>query len=926
MNIIKSKRLPILILIICIIFSCIYSIILVSADSTFKASSKIWDHTYDTLDANDTVYPYDSTDNSYTTDVDTDVGSGTIIKIRKNINRTVESVGLDVTYGISKPLIVYYGELPFDKTHDSDSDVLDGWGGFSFTEKPVNSTPDSKSYWGDISGLSVYNSNGKFKSVSKAETINTGSGGIKSLRLYAKQNCPSGILGDLWFGFKNIGYNFARFLAWVSTQFVRLIIQGKNVDVSDILDAFHLKDTAKLVDEFLIIKENKISLFYAFCLCALVFTIASYVYSYVTAGKKTTDFWRIFISMIIGFAIVAMCTGDSGGRITLGNTIADAADQIMYAIVQDSGASGNGDAFTVKISNEKNKSKCVQAQELSVLYKPYIDIQICTQFGVTKISTLDFDNLGDSGGTNAKKYLKGLSDSSTPLKDFNDNLGYYFWFANSNATKKIAKNTELPSTSAGASEEHLGSMITYLQVQHNAGGHNRTIEDMVKNLAYPSSVMGFILMIGFTIVMILLGLVLFKYGINVVIGKVEIFVALLGLAVAGPLILTGNKKLQDTGKSIIGMLLVSFIEITAWGIVFDIILYTTAILLEASIARIMVTIAFLWLFLKLNPYVEETIKKFLNNTTRSISPELQQSKNILKNKMRQVARDATNWVDNKDRVVGYDEEGNEIRESLKGGALSKLAHFASNSLEDANNRKTWTKLGSEAAEAQQKSRENTNNAKRKVINKNVEDTEKVLDEQADTLSRNVYSQAADDLKAIGIQTGDVSSSGFNITGLDNLDIDKLKSDELKLDAMKIEQLKTEENAILHNSIYAALMKKQEHGEQLTAEEEDILETAQEKLKGLRTSRYELENEFKEKLIKTYTATAAASKLGCKESDIIDGLEDARLSDVVKSHSRQAVLQKDDKLSLRYAEALQAQIDFNDNEANSCFKIGTVTRW
>lgn len=920
MSILKSRRIPIIILVICIIFSCISSILLVSADTSFSDTNAIWGNTNDTIEANDTVYPYDS-DEGYSTDVE-EYHGGATIKISRTLNREINSVGLDITYGIRKPLVIYYGELPYDATHDSNGETLSGWSGYKFTEVPIT----NENYWGKISGLSGVYKSGKFASKEAAENINNDS--IKSLRLYALQNSPSGMFGGLWFTMKNILYNIMGIIAWISTQFVRLIVQGKNIEAGFIFEALHLEDLTELVDELVISKDGHPSLFYVFCLCALILTIISYIYSYVTAGKKTTDFWRIFASMLIGLIIVGMCNGASG-RLQLGDTLANAADTIMYAIVQDSGASGGGGAFEVDIKNEKNKSKCVQAQELSVLYKPYIDIQLCAQFHITDVESLNFDNLGDSGGSIAKTTLNGIKNADME-KDFNNNLGYYFWFANSNAKEKISRNVSLPETSANASEDHLTSMITYLQKQHNAGGHNYVIEELVKSLAYPSTGLGIILMIGFTIVMVLLGIVLFKYGINVVIGKIEIFISLVGLAIAGPLILTGKKKLQDTGKSIVGMLLISFIEITVWGILFDIILYTTAIILSADIAHIVIAIAFLLLFLKFNPYVEQTIKKFLANTTRSISPEFYQNKNALKNKMGRLTRSAANWADNREKVIGYDDNGNEIKARGKGDLLSRITNAAANEFEDANNRKSIFKLNSEATKASRETNSKKSDLDKNNAAKEVEKTEKKINDGVSKTSADIYTEAKkgleDELGLTGEVTADASGKGITISDVSKIDYAKLQanSEEQRL-AKEINSLLQEEDVLKNDYKYISLIKKKNSGKELTEEEAQYLKDQSDKIHSLKTSRQKLEVQLKNRLIELYTIREASKKLKCSEEDLKDKLvEDGDLSKVISDQVTSSTL-KDTNLGIAYAKALKEQIEANENEAMHSKKINGVKK-
>ena len=80
-------------------------------------------------------------------------------------------------------------------------------------------------------------------------------------------------------------------------------------------------------------------------------------------------------------------------------------------------------------------------------------------FKILKTIKTKFSALGDPGGSNASSYLAGVNDANMH-DDFNENLGYYFWFANSSASSKTSKNATYPSTDTLSVTNKLNSMVT----------------------------------------------------------------------------------------------------------------------------------------------------------------------------------------------------------------------------------------------------------------------------------------------------------------------------------------------------------------------------------------------------------------------------------------------------------------------------------
>ena len=525
-----SKNLPIIVLSIIIIFAAITSIRYVYASGgSFNKADTAWDNENNKLAGSlDDTYPYNS------------------------ITATISSLSLDVLYGTTRPLVFYHGELPYDAIYDEEDDYVEGWEGY-FAEDGTSakennpsygasSTPSATDYWG--TGITA----DSFKNQPTAEEVN--SGNIVSLRLLSLSSTKSGFL--MWLG--SAGYSILNGLAWLATLIIGLIVRAKNLSMEMIMEVLHLDDLNNVLTKNFIYDGDTFTLsaFTAFCILALIASIVAFVIRWVKGSDKTKGIWEIIGTSALGILIIGMCLT---GRISsLGSSVSNMANQLMYITSQALSSSGDGDAFLIEVDDASNETEIAQTCELALVNKAYIDLQLCSQFNVSKISDLKFSEFGDTNGTKATKILSGVS-SADMIEDFNNNLGYYYWFANSSAVEKTSKNASFPTTDTASVTNKLSSIMTYLQVQYNANSTNETrsalITKIVRSFANPAGGPKFLALLVFAVALVIMALVLIKYALNVVIAKIELFVSLLGMAVAGPLILTANKKLVETGKMIL---------------------------------------------------------------------------------------------------------------------------------------------------------------------------------------------------------------------------------------------------------------------------------------------------------------------------------------------------------------------------------------
>lgn len=918
-KVLKSKYLALFSLVSILCISLCLSIVVVHAGS-FTKTSKMFSGIDNSIYISDDDYPYNTAAGPSTPEEDA-------------AEVTVTHVSLDIVYGVKKGLVQFHGEVPFAETHKKDGTALNGWSGYYAQEGTYivdelyeDGTDVSASvkgtyqyghtptdYWGDGTDAAEYYSSKNFKSVGAAQSINKDE--VKSLRLYALEKTG----GDgFWFFMRNLGYMITQGLAYLATMFVSLVVKAKNISTDTILEALHLEDVGKMLTKNFIGGDTiGLSPFTAFCIIMFIFAVAGYAIRWMKGAQKTTGLWNILGTGAIGLIVIGVSLTNHWSD--LGSTISNAAAKILY-VTTESFSETDGDAFKIEIDDDDNTNYITQLSELAMIYKPYIDAQLCTQFGVSSVEKLDMTTLG------VDSYTADLVGFTT-TEDFNNNLGYYFWFADSSAKKKVEGNKEMPGTNAGAAEEKLASMFTALQKTYNNttdDSQKTDILNVVDSFADPHTVVGAVLMLAITIVMILLGIVLLKYAINVLIAKLELFVALLGMVIAGPLIVTNNKKLVHTGKSILGMLLISFLEVTVWGLVFDVIIYTVAIMLEATIIRVLVTIGFLLLFLKLNPYIHEKIKQLLDNTTRAVSPEFHQARNAAKQRLRRLANDAVRDYDDKKKFAGYDAEGNAIMESRKGGAISMLLHGAANSLENADNRKSARKITQEAKEARKGTKTASNRQIRQAAENQTKQVEQFIESDAVDLSKQIDAEANKAYNDTIEYDEFGNKTGFNL--------DKLDADEQEM-ALDISTLKDEEKELMNDDEYRALVREQKEINALNenlAEGEEPKEMSAEKIARLQ----ELEDNIraKRKLISAKEQALGENvrrrtKIQSAQSHKIAIDENAEDIDAaIKTASRIAAQQKhEDELRLALQDEINAHALDSENLADTNGKIGAANK-
>lgn len=850
---------------------------------------------------------------------------------------TVNAVSLDVAYGTTRGLIQYYGEVPYDSCYNGD-EATDNFEGIYaqygtglhhstnssyFLKGDTNNVSGGKwenceNFWGidpidySVTSASSYSKSGDssdvastddgFVTLSGLEAVNAEN--VKSLRLYALSNSGSGSiwLSNLFY----MGMNYlAKFVIWI----LSLIVSAKNIDTGFILEALHLDDLMAKITSVMIWdnETSHLSIFMGAAIVLFIFGIVAFVWKYATGKDKEQSVLSMVVTALVGMLIVGACL--TGRIASLGSSLSNGVTNIMSTVAE---AMQGANCFVIDVTDSENTNKIAQMREMALVNKGYIDLQICTQFGVDEVTDLNFTELNFSTLNTAdaslvRDHLYGMSSGNTYL-EFDNNLGYYYWYANSGASgTKPYRNKTYPETNTVAAQQKLNSMITMLQVAYNKANTTQEQKDNIKGvilaLAHPNGWAGMLTMLLYTAILILLMMVTWKYAINVLIGKLELFFGLMGFAFAGPMILSAKPQLVKTGKTIMGMVAVAVIEIFFYGVLFDFILFLVSSLLSTNVLQLLVVLGVLLLLMKFNPYIQEKIKSLLDTVERTVSPNFSNAKRTMKMRARTGMQQAMANYDKGTHIVGYDKDGNAIERANAGNALSKLMHQANNTfLTDATQHQSALKINSQL------------NADRERNEKLADDAIlKASNEKARAVIESVNKETDSKIKAFKSDVSDERSTKYNEDGtynMDNLSTDekisaqayndcKAKLDEAKNQQALLRQKLASANEMADGAIKSAKIAETESQMKIMAKEVEKI-----------TAEVDASKKVLEKQISDNATRKIASQRGFTAED----LEKAGGDDLATMASNAIATKTQQSHKAELQSALQSGIDANKKRA------------
>lgn len=717
---IKKHVLPYVVLLIffgVFIFSFIQ---VVDASEGFKKHSDIYNNLQDSeIDADKDTFPYNTT-------------------------AKINSVGLDIVFGVKRGIAYYNGEVPWSITHDSESgDAKDQYSGIPSKEDTTIDAGTSsftiygwslasKKYWGfELSGDQVVDVNGNKVApgptdgiIARNDLEKINDNQIVSLRLYALTNASY----DFWEILGNFFYWLMRSLNDLARLIIKIILLVKNIDLAFIISAFGLKEMSKTFTEsFIYSADQGLSPVTLIAIILFVIALVGIGIRYAKGAQKNKGLKDVLVTAIVGIIIIGMCLSGKIGD--LGTSLANGVNKLFYIAA----LAGDGDknVFKTDISGgEYSENTLVYTQELSLINKIVIDTQICTQFKVDSIKELDTKNIGTDGSLwRFASRRQGSYNSDDISQDYlsttlGNNIGYYFWFANSWGDSLEEHNAKLVGNNSNGPERRLNSFITYLQTNYNTAITNNDsktaarIQKIISGLSNPSAAYGALIFLLLTAVFILMAMCLWSYAWKVVLNKIVFIFSFLGMAIAGPMLLSSKEELIKKAKGILGLILVSVINMTVYAVVFDLIVYIVTALLTNDMIRIIVTGVILYFLWRFNPKIEQALQRMLDSMERSIAPDARVLRSTIKSGAGRTLDRLDNWHQkhNKKKVIGTDENGDPIYDDGASGHdfFGAGIKLLKNSTKEGANKESGFKIlhdqNKERKEAEQKNAVNIKNA------------------------------------------------------------------------------------------------------------------------------------------------------------------------------------------------------------------------
>lgn len=753
----------------------------------------------------------------------------------------VISVGFDKIFGVSRALVRYRGEIPYAYSHDDDGNPYAGlesepytasYNGQEITQTSSHFSISWNEYWGPIALSEV---------VTPQELESVNEDAIISLRLYAWKLSTS----KNWFF--NIIYSITKGLSWLGSKLCALVIIIKNINIVAIMDALGLESLTQTINDIFLAKRDdaghiiSISPFAVFAIIAFIVSLVGFVISYVRGTKKEKSLWSDIVLLgIAGLLVIGIAL--SNNALNIGSWIADLSARLTQTVTELGG--GSTYMWTTKTDNtggnSPNISMELQNTETSIVNKILIDMQICAQFGVSKVDELDLTSLEDSetiplavkyltvyytGQTDVTPVDKNRPISGEPESNKRDklvnrlgnNLGYYYWFATASQTNYgySFSNTPKIFITNNRQADKLDQMITYLQALYNkARADNDTakqtkILNILEHFAKPDPGANIVSMLILFIIYALLVICLFKYALKIVLAKLSLLAGILALPIAGILICTTNKNLVKTGKGLLGMFVMSFLRITIFSIFFDLVVYIVGALVSTDIVRLLITGVLLGLMWKLNPAIDKAIENALANIERTVAPEAREMKAQAKAyARRKISERQQKLGENNGKIVGYDEKGNAIRTTSRGGIYDQILRNADNLLtDDPTSRKSALKIRRESARDKQS---DMDNARQEVI------------KSAENLRKKEYEDASSHTEDVLQDINTKAALAFDDvydpeTG--EYDVSKLTGEGECADLSDINESQRILEDHINDDEYKALRKKKYSDEEFTEEEQ-----------------------------------------------------------------------------------------------------------
>ena len=528
-----------------------------------------------------------------------------------SIDAGVTHIAFDVLYGYYKAPLIYKGEVPKQlanaETNEEDktSNVFRRLRYTTYTDCNGNIGNDFCILWSkDAKAMADKGVDGS-DAVTQFQQLTSLANKENDVRLSASLHTNHD--GDSLFAISSLLY----FPIKISMTVLHYLFELKGIEISDILMSLNGTNLSSVMNALFLGDGNTVSPYLIMCIVGFVFAIVGSAWKYYKGNGAIDKLRETLIVGFIGLIIIGVSLTTKAYTIVepVSTLVTEAIESIDVAYDESIAL------FQTKTSSMAAKPKAQNLNQESLIHKMYIDLAIQNQFGsdmedlviggqyIDSCTLFNFDQNGSAR----------VIGSADRKKLFADNLGYYYWYANSGASQLVSSDLQGFSDSSTQTRK-IESMLNCLQQNlDNAPANSakkQQLLGMIQNLANPNTMSMLGVNIMFTAECVLLILMLARFIFPILEAKIEILASTFGLPVAGPLLLLNNKKTTSFARSIISLFIVGLLKLCIYSLVVMLIIYIVSFAFKPNSNSMLITLMISFLGNKFAPVLKREIRKF----------------------------------------------------------------------------------------------------------------------------------------------------------------------------------------------------------------------------------------------------------------------------------------------------------------------------
>ena len=499
----------------------------------------------------------------------------------------VYSVSFNKLYGEYKGLVRYLGEVPYDISTVDSNNRLRTYNSYTIDGK--------RRPWSYSDGAGGHGFSGALDSQNEEH--------LKDLHVKAMVYTSD---DAKWFDAFHIAYLF-KDLFKLPLEFLFLV---KSLNLSSLIDLVDEDGQfAEVINSaFLIDGEGNISPFLLFMLVLYVFGLAFYTVKGLTGDKSFAVLRRELLVFLL-----ALCVAGVSLTETAQSTISKWGVNTLTNLMNDLVIGGN-DSSSLFITKTSDPAKDGTYSQKALISKLDIDSVIRVQFGVP-VEELDVNakNFGS-------RYQDAVYDTFGDGRDFSvsngavkvNNLGYYFWAANSEVDEKDPIDGNSVKTASNYRVLYVIDFLNNARKYAEAAGETEIvnkIDSIAARFWNPNYGDGASSVFLIGVLNLVLFFALLATTIFLSLGKVVVTVGTYAVAVLPGLILF--EKTRDFAKKLAATYLVGFARLLIGLLLFDLIIAITASVSSKGVTGVLVAIVIAFVAAFVSPKVILEVNRVL---------------------------------------------------------------------------------------------------------------------------------------------------------------------------------------------------------------------------------------------------------------------------------------------------------------------------